>query len=71
MRAAAMCSGATVHLKGSGGSSIGKYFHSNHGEGQGMSWGGKNGAVNWKVTRTLCPPHFYPLHKHRWNGVAH
>jgi hypothetical protein len=38
-----------VHLKGHGSSSIGKYSHSNAGEGAGMSWGGKNSNVNWKL----------------------
>jgi len=27
----------------------GKYFHSNHGQGRGMSWGGSNQGVAWKL----------------------
>ena len=44
-----LCSGGTVHIKGHGGRSVGKYLHSNSPEGGGNSWGGKNNNVNWKI----------------------
>lgn len=40
----ALESGTSVQIIGR---CFGGYFHSNHGEGQGMSWGGKNDEVNW------------------------
>jgi len=44
-----LCSGANVHILGSGASSQKKYFHSNHDEGKGMSWGSKVDNINWKL----------------------
>ena len=42
----ALKSGKDVLLYGKG---VGKWFHSNAGEGKGMSWGGRNHHVDWKL----------------------